>query len=117
MSHCDELAMKVVTTVDLTILVLCIFIYMYEALACDKASFIPVSGARHPARVIQRSEAVTVGQCKRLCRMYAECYGFNMKWSDAVESSGSCEVLHLGDRTDYGTPGYTNHSGCTYYGK
>jgi hypothetical protein len=40
-----------------------------------------------------------------------------MYWSDSSEVSGICEVLDVGDRVAYATPGYYSHTGCTYYGR
>ena len=83
--------------------------------ACHKALFSPVPESRHPGRVIQKTvDPVTVTQCQRLCRMYSECYGCNMQWSDDVY--GYCEVLDVSNRTAYNTPGYLNQAGYTYYG-
>ena len=51
---------------------------------------------------------LTTSQCTRICRMYAECYAFNMVWS--TTDRGLCQVMtgyrsqHMGElRSEIGT--------------
>ena len=110
-------------TCELTILMFYCTLCLAMAVAgvasgtCQGKVFVPVSDSHHPGRLIQRSGPATVYQCERMCRMYSECYGFNMQWSDNTQTTGFCEALDVSDREAYGVPGYLPNYSYTYYGE
>ena len=38
------------------------------------------------------SENVRVSSCERICRLYTNCVGFNVNWTDSEQEMGFCRV-------------------------
>ena len=68
------------------------------ASACDKLVFEEYSGVRYERYAFQLFKNITLDQCRRICRLYAECQLFNMVWSEDGRTTGNCEVFNVKDQ-------------------
>ena len=55
--------------------------------------FYPNDNKRLHGIVIQKTKTLHVHECERICKLYAECFAFNMNWSDKDRLEGDCELL------------------------
>ncbi|KAK2146095.1 hypothetical protein LSH36_632g00025 [Paralvinella palmiformis] len=44
--------------------------------------------------ILMIDQAVPVSSCERVCRLYAECVGFNVNWTDIGKEIGFCSFLN-----------------------
>ena len=77
---------------------------------CTRDTFLAWRGIRCGGAVIHNiSQCVPLASCERTCRLYKECFGFNMEWSHAASESGRCSLLRS-------KTGYTNSTDITCFG-
>ena len=82
-------------------------------------AFYPNDNKRLIGIVIQTTENVELKQCERMCKLYTECFAFNMKWSDRERLGGDCEVLGRGieDKEELLFRNYISNTEYSYFGK
>jgi len=82
---------------------------------CYEGNFFVWPNIQRGGRSIQEiSHNVTWIACRRICRLYSECVGFNMNWSESGEKIGTCTIL--GEKTNWINPNVTNKE-WSFYGK
>ena len=71
-----------------------------------KYHFEPVHGLHYAASVLLSDRVpATVRQCTRACRLYADCWGFNMQWEN--DTSGFCQYTGLNRGANITDTGYS----------
>ncbi|KAK2143546.1 hypothetical protein LSH36_832g00039 [Paralvinella palmiformis] len=70
---------------------------------CDPEQFTEWPGIHASGLVIQIiTQRVTVGSCERVCRLYTNCVGFSVNWTDIDANIGSCVMI--GEKSNWAEP-------------
>ena len=62
---------------------------------CEIRNFFTWIGIHGNGSIIRMiDQAVPVSSCERVCRLYAECVGFNVNWTDIGKEIGFCSFVN-----------------------
>ena len=82
---------------------------------CSRDTFFMWDRVRCHGDVIQAiHQSVPMTSCERACRLYNDCVGFNMEWTQYASKTGGCSLMRSKtayNGTNIGSPG------TSFYGK
>ena len=110
---------SVMTNVCYVIILLCAIHVVAQANTrqqCKRKQYTPIPFYYHVGRTLAVYEGVPLKACIIGCRTYLECHGFNMRWTDASRTIGTCTLLWTVDVQSSDT-GATYDESYTYYCK
>ena len=79
---------------------------------CEKKIFSHKTDVKGTYDVIYLAGMTDVDSCRRVCRIYPDCYSFNMQWEDSSQTTGQCYILYGVSRNQT-----ENSTGWTFYCK
>ena len=87
----------------------------YTNSKCLSESFFTWHGVHRDGILFQEiARSIPLSSCERICRLYAECSGFNINWTDPDRSTVFCTLM---EKCSHWIDPYVIHSELSFYGK